>query len=655
MINAISERNYSRWWIFLIDQLIIFWATSMSMLMVHKVENITIFSKYFLFYVGVYSAIAAVVFTLKKIHTGMIRYSNTEDIFRVFSASLICSIIYWALMPYILLGHGASTTELLRKTILMNFFISSGLLVLLRLGVKKVFTISKLDNAENVRSILIYGAGKASVLIKQALENHPTIKYKIVGFIDNDPDRVGKRIEQISVYNFYAISNLKEKYNVSEFIVISSLLNKYSSRQAMEECMELGIKVLTVPPADEWLNGQLKQNQIKDLKIEDLLQREPIVLKKKNIIQELSGKRIMITGAAGSIGSEIVRQVLDYHPTLVILVDQAETPLHDLQLELEDKLQSSTIHLCMANVQNHRSMYNIFKNYRPQVIFHAAAYKHVPMMENNPSEAILANVLGTKNVADLAVEFGAEKFVMISTDKAVRPTNVMGASKRLAEIYIQALNKKPDDNSISQMLLNEEIFDVKSTADGGTRFITTRFGNVLGSNGSVIPRFKAQIEKGGPITVTHPDITRYFMTIPEAVQLVLEAAAMGQGGEIFVFDMGEPVKIAELARNMIRLSGFVPDKDIKIEYTGLRPGEKLYEELLNQQETTIPTHHQKIKISSVIEYPHEFVMENINELLEINMYGSELDLVRKMKEIVPEYRSNNSRFEELDKVLQPFN
>jgi FlaA1/EpsC-like NDP-sugar epimerase len=651
MINKLCERIYSRWLIFMIDQTLIFWAMSMSILMTHKIDYISIFKNNFLFYLGIYSAISAVIFTLKKIHIGMIRFSNTEDILRVFSATLICSIIYWILVPSILNEHPGTNEDLLKKSILLNFFISSSLLAILRLGVKNIFNILKNDSSVSARTILIYGAGKSSVLIKQTLENHPTINYKIVGFIDNDLDRVGKQIEQIKVYNFYAISDLKEKHNVAEMVIVSTDLSRYASRQAMEECMELGIKVSTVPPADQWLNGQLKQNQIKDLKIEDLLQREPIVLKKKNVIQEISGKRILITGAAGSIGSEIVRQVLSYHPASVILVDQAETPLHDLQLELEDKQQTSKIKLCMANIQNHRSMYTIFKNYRPQIVFHAAAYKHVPMMENNPSEAIFANVHGTKTVADLAVEFGAEKFVMISTDKAVKPTNVMGASKRLAEIYIQSLNKKlsnaPQDEEDDNLIQFDH-------GIGGTRFITTRFGNVLGSNGSVLPRFKAQIERGGPVTVTHPEITRYFMTIPESVQLVLEAAAMGQGGEIFIFDMGEPVKIDELARNMIRLSGLTPGKDIQIEYSGLRPGEKLYEELLNKQETTIPTYHHKIKISSVIEYPYEFVTENINELLEINMYGSETDLVRKMKEIVPEYRSNNSRFEELDKILHAF-
>jgi len=653
MINKLCERIYSRWLIFLIDQTLIFWAMSMSLLMTHKIDYISIFKEDFLVYLLAYNAVTAVVFTLKKIHVGMIRYSNTEDILRVFSATLICSIIFWVFSPALIESYPGTNEELLRKTILLNFFVSAGTLAILRLGVKNIFNVLKMDSTESARSILIYGAGKASVLIKHALENHPQIKYKIAGFIDNDQDRVGKQIEQLQVYDFYAISDLKEKHNVAEMIIISNDLSKYASRQAMEECMELGIKVSTVPPADKWLNGQLKQNQIKDLKIEDLLQREPIVLKKKNVIQELSGKRILITGAAGSIGSEIVRQVLGYHPASLIVVDQAETPLHDLQMELEDKHLADKVKLCMANIQNHKSMHNIFKAYRPQIIFHAAAYKHVPMMENNPCEAILANVQGTKNIADLAVEFSAEKFIMISTDKAVNPTNVMGASKRLAEIYIQSLNKKSEGADSSILLDDDDVIQMSPTIEG-TKFITTRFGNVLGSNGSVIPRFKAQIEKGGPITVTHPEITRYFMTIPESVQLVLEAAAMGQGGEIFIFDMGEPVKIDELARNMIRLSGLVPGKDIQIEYSGLRPGEKLYEELLNKQEATIPTYHHKIKISSVIEYPYEFVMENINDLLEINMYGTELDLVRKMKEIVPEYRSNNSRFEELDKIYQAF-
>ncbi|MET0571646.1 MAG: SDR family NAD(P)-dependent oxidoreductase [Pedobacter agri] len=380
---------------------------------------------------------------------------------------------------------------------------------------------------------------------------------------------------------------------------------------------------------------------MRDLKIEDLLEREPIKLNKQNILADLQGKRILVTGAAGSIGSEIVRQALQYQPEMLILCDQAETPLHELQLELEDSFQAGKIKLFMADVQNQSRLRTLFEVYKPQIVFHAAAYKHVPMMEGNPAEAISTNVLGTKNIADMSIEFDVEKFVMISTDKAVRPTNIMGASKRIAEIYIQSLNNSFDNDLIEHYKNREQ----------NTRFVTTRFGNVLGSNGSVIPRFKNQIERKGPVTVTHPEITRYFMTIPEAVQLVMEAGAMGKGGEIFLFDMGKPIKIVDLAENMIRLAGLTPNVDIKIEFTGLRPGEKLHEELLLQEEQLIETHHPKIKISKKVCYSYLYVNKAINDLIELNNDGDDFAIVKKMKEIVPDYISNNSRYGDLDLLV----
>ena len=374
------------------------------------------------------------------------------------------------------------------------------------------------------------------------------------------------------------------------------------------------------------------------LRIEDLLQREPIVINNNKISEEVFGRRVLITGAAGSIGSEIVRQVLSFEPEMVILCDQAESFLHDIQLEMQDKFVGAAIHIFIGNIRDYARMQIPFKEYHPHIVFHAAAYKHVPMMENHPSEAVLTNILGTKNIADLAMTFQVEKFVMISTDKAVNPTNVMGSSKRIAEMYVQSLSTPPEFFSSHHLIDTEKV---------KTKFITTRFGNVLGSNGSVIPRFKEQIQKGGPVTVTHPEITRYFMTIPEAVQLVLEAAAMGTGGEIYVFDMGKPVKIADLARKMIRLAGFTPDEDIKISYTGLRPGEKLYEELLNKAELTLPTHHEKIKVARVMT-SHRRVRPEIEALIKMSNYAETDDLVKKMKALVPEYKSKNSRFEKLD-------
>jgi FlaA1/EpsC-like NDP-sugar epimerase len=385
------------------------------------------------------------------------------------------------------------------------------------------------------------------------------------------------------------------------------------------------VRVLNVPPASRWINGELSFNQIKSIKIEDLLEREPIKLDEEIIKAQIENKIILITGAAGSIGSELARQCSKYHPKKLFLLDQAETPLHELDLEFNDLLIKPKYEVVIADVRQIDRMRKVFNTFKPDIVFHAAAYKHVPMMENNPSESILTNILGTKIVADLSVEFNVEKFVFVSTDKAVNPTSVMGASKRIAEIYIQSLGKT-----------------------ASTKFITTRFGNVLGSNGSVIPRFKKQIDQGGPITITHPDISRYFMTIPEASQLVLEASSMGKGGEIFVFDMGGSVKIVDLARKMILLLGLKEGKDISIVYTGLRPGEKLYEELLANTENTLPTHHNQILIGKVREYAYSQVKKIIEELIQsFDTQNNEL-IVQRMKDLVPEFISNNSVFQKLD-------
>ena len=384
-------------------------------------------------------------------------------------------------------------------------------------------------------------------------------------------------------------------------------------------------KVLNVPPVTNWINGELSFKQIKKVQIEELLEREPIQLDKEDIQLQLTGKVILVTGAAGSIGSEIVRQLIRFHPKNIILLDQAESPLYDMEMELHDKYKLQPYEIVMGDIRNKERMENVFRTFHPQIVFHSAAYKHVPMMENNPSESILTNVLGTKTIADLSVEYKVEKFVMVSTDKAVNPTNVMGASKRIAEIYTQSLNKT-----------------------SATKFITTRFGNVLGSSGSVIPRFRQQIESGGPVTITDPEITRYFMTIPEACQLVLEAGTMGKGGEIFIFDMGDSVKIYDLAVKMIKLSGLVLDKDIRIVYTGLRPGEKLYEELLADHENTLPTHHNQILIAKVKEYDFDSVSNSINDLITLFDKQDNNSIVKKMKELVPEYKSNNSIYVSLD-------
>ncbi|MDB5013307.1 MAG: polysaccharide biosynthesis protein [Daejeonella sp.] len=636
-----GDKALSKWLIFLIDQVIVSWSVAVSFFIVIQFEFQELLRGNFLIYAGTYTLISIAVFLKMRIHTGIIRYSNTHDILRIFSAVSLSTVIYILAINFVIIPYFHLTWNKLYLAILLNFFTSTSLLIMLRISVKSFFNFINNKNRGDKKATLIYGSGSSALLVKQALEIHRDVMFDVIGFIDDNPDKVNMHIEQKKVFSSSELTELRNKWGVEKMVVLSDTLNTDHQRYTIDKCIELGIKIITVPPTDQWLYGKLQLNQLKDLKIEDLLQREPIILKKNNILNEIKGKRVLITGAAGSIGSEIVRQVMSYNPEQIIVCDQAESPLHELQLEMDDNNGGTNYKVVMANIQNRKRMWSLFDQFKPQIVFHAAAYKHVPLMENNPGEAILTNVLGTKNLADLSIEFKVEKFIMISTDKAVNPTNVMGASKRIAEIYIQALNRKFSPNLKSSS-------SVLSGHDFQTKFITTRFGNVLGSNGSVLPRFKAQIAKGGPITVTDPEITRYFMTIPEAVQLVMEAAAMGKGGEIFIFDMGKPVKIVELARNMIKLSGLVPDKDIKIVFTGLRPGEKLYEELLNAEEHNIPTHHQKIKISEVITYPYDYVMQVIGELIELNKATNDYEVVRKMKEIVPEYKSNNSVYEELD-------
>lgn len=641
------EKIYSRWLILLIDQIIIAWTLFISFLLINKFEYQQLLYTNFFIYTGLYCAIAVGVFIAMRIHTGIIRYSNTEDIIRIFLAVLVTSCVFTVLSRLFLVPYFRISSKWFPEIMIMNFFVSSSLLIILRVAVKSLFSyLKEIEPCDKKENILIYGSGTESILVKKALESSKGNTLNVFAFIDDNLDKINKHIEQKHVYHSNSIEALKQKVNIKKMLFIGDDLSLNGKKSTIDKCIEMGIKVLTVPQSDKWIYGRLTPNQIKDLKIEDLLHREPIVLSNDNILREIDGKRILITGAAGSIGSEIVRQVINFNPEFVVLCDQAETPLHDLQLEIGDDFPDAKTHIVMANIQNRSRMKAIFDEYHPQIVFHAAAYKHVPMMESNPSEAILTNVLGTKNISDLAIESGVEKFIMISTDKAVRPTNIMGASKRLAEMYIQSLNNEKILN------LSNEMNPAERESPGcPTKFITTRFGNVLGSNGSVLPRFKAQIAKGGPITVTHPEITRYFMTIPESVQLVLEAAAMGNGGEIFLFDMGEPVKIVDLATNMIKLAGLIPEEDIKIVFTGLRPGEKLYEELLMSDEQNISTYHPKIKISRIISHSFYYVQEVIEELLRLNNLNNDFDMVKKMKEIIPDYKSKNSHYEQIDYLI----
>jgi FlaA1/EpsC-like NDP-sugar epimerase len=481
-------------------------------------------------------------------------------------------------------------------------------------------------------NVMIFGAGQTGIITRHVLESTP--RMKVTGFLEDDPNKVGKVIDGVTIFEASSseLNRLFVEYSIDELIITAKDISLERKNEVVDVCIKHQVRVRTVPPVGKWVKGELSINQIKEINIEELLGREAIKIKNGNIETDLRGKKVLITGAAGSIGSELFRQVILAGPSAVILIDQAESSLYELEHEARSMNISAQLYWYIADINNGDRVKTIFEEHRPSIVYHAAAYKHVPMMENNPVEAITCNILGTKTIADLSVEFGVSKFVMVSTDKAVNPTNVMGCSKRIAEIYVQSLN---------------DYLETLGTTH--TAFVTTRFGNVLGSNGSVIPLFKRQIQEGGPITVTHPEITRYFMTIPEACQLVLEAGTMGKGGEIFIFDMGKSMKILDLAKKMIWLSGLEPNKDIDIVFTGLREGEKLYEELLNNKENTIRTHHEKIMIAKVSQYSYQQINNYIELFNDLVYDKNELKSVALMKELVPEYKSNYSRYEILDK------
>lgn len=585
------------------------------------------------------AGVSVAVFFSLKIYSGIIRYTSMQDTFRILMAVLINFSIFF--LFNLVLGALARPT-LVPNSILVIMALSCFLLmVAYRITVKYVFIYIrnlKLDE----KNVVIYGAGEAGVVAKRTFDNAYKVNKKITAFFDDDQRKVGKTIGGIKIYDSKFLLKIIAEHNVDELVFATYSIPADEKNKIVDICLENNVKVLNIPPHNQWANGELHPNQIQNVNIEDLLNRDQIKIDTAGIKSELHGKRILITGAAGSIGSEIVRQLLRFDAALIIMCDQAETALHHLYLELSEESPGANFMPFVGDVKDERRMEHLFDTYKPQYVYHAAAYKHVPLMEDNPSEAVKTNVLGTKTIADLSVKHGVKKFVMVSTDKAVNPTNVMGASKRIAEIYVQSLNRAINSKEVK--LINN------LNKRDNTRFITTRFGNVLGSNGSVIPRFKQQIEKGGPVTVTHPEVTRYFMTIPEACRLVLEAGCMGKGGEIYIFDMGKSVKIIELAKRMIKLAGLVPDQDIKIEFTGLRPGEKLFEELLNDNENTLPTHHEKIMIGQVREYLYYDIEEQIGTLISHALASDDLDVVRSMKKIVYEFKSENSIFEELDLI-----
>ncbi len=617
--------NLPRWSILIIDLIVCAFSLTLAFFLRFNFKSIpTEDLKNLPYDYAILIGVRLASFIISKTYKGVVRYTGSSDAMRIFKVVIAGSACMF-LVNFITL-YSISKFIIPTAIIFIDALVTLFLMISSRLAVKAVYFENKNPEKEKIH-VIIYGAGETGIITKRTLDRDAAIRYKVVGFIDDDEKKRGRSLEGVFVYPASKLGDLIKEKDVDSVIISIQNLSAAKKNAIIDDCLQYGVRVLNVPPVTKWINGELSFNQIKSINIEELLERDPIKLDNVLINEQLNHKTILITGAAGSIGSELARQCAKYNPTRLILLDQAESPLHELDLEFSEKAISSKYEVVIADVRNKERMHNVFNTFKPQIVFHAAAYKHVPMMENNPSESIFTNILGTKIVADLAVEFKVEKFVMISTDKAVNPTNVMGASKRIAEIYTQSLGK-----------------------NASTKFITTRFGNVLGSSGSVIPRFKKQIEQGGPITITHPEITRFFMTIPESCQLVLEAGCMGKGGEIFVFDMGQSVKIVDLARKMLKLSGLKEDTDIKIIYTGLRPGEKLYEELLASSENSLPTYHKQILVGKVREYEFKEVIQFINELIELFNTQNNDRIVAKMKDIVPEFLSNNSVFQTLDKI-----
>ena len=509
------------------------------------------------------------------------------------------------------------------SVLFVEFLASILMLIGFRFTVKVFYYESSKGKGEE-NPVIIYGAGVSGLVTKRTLEKDTRLGYELLAFIDDNKKLSGNRLEGTTIYHTSELDNLIKDHSPKEVIVAIQQPDKGCVAKVVDTCLKYNINVQTVPTLKSWINGEFSVKQIQKVNIEELLGRQPIVLDQNRLEKQLNGKRILVTGAAGSIGSGLVKQLINYHPEMIILLDQAESAIYDFHNELVQNEKAENLEIVIGDIRSSDRMKNLFETLKPHIVFHAAAYKHVPLMELNPSEAIRTNVKGTKVLIDLAHEFDVEKFVMISTDKAVNPTNVMGASKRIAEMYAQLKNNHSN-----------------------TQFITTRFGNVLGSNGSVIPLFKRQIANGGPVTVTDENVTRFFMTIPEACQLVLEAETMGEGGEIFVFDMGESVKIIDLAKKMIQLSGLELGKDIEIKVTGLRPGEKLYEELLANEENTLPTHHPQI-LRAKLREEEESKIEEIYNLIALFDGQDNIEIVRQMKRIVPEFKSNNSHYAKLD-------
>lgn len=635
MLKRISSLNIlPRWIIICIDAGIILLSVMFAYLLRFNLDLEKIDGDQFVTGVALFFVCNLGAVLLNKTYSGIIRYTSLEDGTRILFTSTSGSAIV-ALINY--LNFYVTGIMFIPVSVLIIAYLNTTFFLFsYRLAVKFIF--SKATNIKYSRkSAVIYGVGQLGLITKHIIDNDPVSDMRVVAYLDDDDRKVGKNFNGLKIFHSQRdLQYLLRSQRIHKLVIAIQDLSLERKNEIVDFCLKYDIEVQHVPPAYRWVNGELSFNQIKNVKIEDLLGRESIKIENALVKNELQGKTILITGAAGSIGGEIVRQVIQNNPKKVIMLDQAETPLFDMEAEANALNEAVDKVVVLGSVNNYNRVHSIFNDHRPDIVFHAAAYKHVPMLEENPVEAVQVNIMGTKNLADISVKFKVRKFVMVSTDKAVNPTNVMGASKRLAEMYVQSLN---------YALESGEYFDKSAFP---TRFITTRFGNVLGSNGSVIPVFRKQIAQGGPVTVTHPEITRFFMTIPEACQLVLEAGVMGRGGEIFIFDMGKAVKILDLAKKMIQLSGLKLGKDIEIEFSGLRPGEKLYEELLSNQENTIPTHNPKILIAATETSNFQLIHKEVIELLESTSLEDEMKLVKKMKKLVPTFISNHSRFETLD-------
>jgi FlaA1/EpsC-like NDP-sugar epimerase len=618
-----SQTNSPRWLVLAIDS-VTTWCAFILAFLVRFEFNLpaemwalakTAFPVFFL--------LRFITFLIGKTYSGMIRYTSSQDALRIFmvvtSGSVLLEIIslgyyYWSRDQF-LIPH---------SIIILEYLLTLFVMLVGRIAVKLLFT--ELERTKEVkRRVLVFGAGRAGMITKRTIDRDFASNRRVVAFIDDDPGKVGKLLEGVEIIDSKILHDYLTKNDISEVIIAINQLSGVRKAQIAATCLDAEVRVTHVPPSRQWIGGELTLPQLRNIKIEELLDRETIQIKSPELLEQMKNAVVLVTGGAGSIGSELVRQIIGMPIKKIYVLDQAETPLFELGIMLDDVYDKSLFELVIGDVCDEQRMRRLMEHARPDIVFHAAAYKHVPLMEDNPCEAVHTNVSGTRVMADLANGFGVKVFVLVSTDKAVNPANVMGASKRAAEIYVQNLSR-----------------------NSNCKYITTRFGNVLGSNGSVIPIFSRQILEGGPVTVTHPEITRFFMTIPEAANLVLEASAMGEGSEIFAFDMGQSVRISDLAKRMVLLSGLVPGRDIEIQFSGLRPGEKLYEEVLSSKENSLPTHHPKILRASVRDFDTEKVVAIIDALLSECEVQNNESVIQSLKKLIPEYKSMNSKYEKYD-------